>query len=162
EQHIGQQGVVVKHTTRCTLNVLVNNTPVPVITFDVAQCFIMEGLRLGLSSQGTAQSVLFGFSQPMDMLPSATFVWSSLPGVNQGDFGDIWNALRTNWQNVLAQIGKAGLPLPHIPGFGFLFSGATVTVMPPVGGADGYLSVLANMTYSASSLTPAVRAQMAA
>jgi hypothetical protein len=157
EQKVGRPGVVVTHTTQCVLNVLLNGLPTPVITFNVAQTFLMEQLQLGPSSNGTAQSVLFAFSQPIDNLPRASFVSSTIPGVNQGDFGDVWNALRPNWQNVLDQIGKAGLPLPHIPGFGFVFASSLVTVVPPVSGADGYLSVVASMTYSQEHLTQDVR-----
>jgi hypothetical protein len=157
EQKTALPSVVVTHTTQCVLNVLLNGVPTPVITFNVAQTFLMEQLQLGPSSNGTAQSVLFAFSQPIDNLPKATFVSSTIPGVNEGDFGDVWNALRPNWQNVLNQIGKAGLPLPHIPGFGFVFASSSVTVKPPVSGADGYLSVVASMTYSQEHLTQAVR-----
>jgi hypothetical protein len=158
EQQTGIPGVVVTHTTRCVLNVLHLGTAIPVITFDVAQTFLMEQLQLGQSSTGTAQSVIFSFSQPMDNLPVATFVSSTIPGINGGDFADVWNALRPNWQDVLNQVGKAGLPLPRIPGFEFLFNQATVNVVvPQVSGGDGYVSVLTNVTYSPQMLTSAVQ-----
>ena len=161
EGKTGLGGAVVTHTTRCVLNVLVRGAPVPVITFDVAQCFVMEGLQLGQSSQGTAQSVIFGFSQPMGAIPKATFVSSTIPGVDGGDFGDVWNALRTNWQNTFAAIGAAGMPLPRIPGFDFVFGNAPVKVEPPVAGADGYISVSASITYVPEKLTAPVRAVLA-
>ena len=157
EQYSGMPGVVVTHTAQCILNVLQNETPIPVITFDVAQTFVMENLGLGVSSTGTTQSVIFDFVQPMDALPKASFVSSTIPGVDGGDFSDVWDALRSNWQDVFGQIGTAGLPLPRIPGFEFLFQQATVAVKPPVAGADGYLSIVANVSYSAEALAPAVR-----
>ena len=161
EQYAAQAGVVVTHTTRCVLNVLKDGQSLPVITFDVAQTFVMEGLGLGQSSEGTAQSVTFAFAQPMDSLPKASFVSSTIPGVDGGDFGDVWNALRPNWQGVFAQIGKAGMPLPRIPGFEFLFDQAEAAVKPPVSGADGYLSILADVTYAPNMLAPAARRAIA-
>jgi hypothetical protein len=164
EKCTGLSGVVVTHTTRCVLSVCPDKeNPIPVITFDVAQTFLMDGLQLGQSSSGTGtvQSVIFTFKQPMDAFPKASFVSSTIPGVDGGDFGDVWNALRPNWQDVFGQVGTAGMPLPHIPGFDFLFSQATVAVVPAQTGADGYLSVTASMTYSAEGLTPAVRQAIA-
>jgi hypothetical protein len=161
EQHTGMKGIVVNHTTRCVLNVLQQQTAIPVITFDVAQIFLMEGLQLGQSSSKAAQSVIFTFIQPMDKLPVASFVSSSLPGVNSGDFSDVWNALRPNWQEVFFAVGAAGLPLPHIPGFDFLFDKKTLPeVVLPGPGGDGYLSVTANMTYAPEKLAFAVRSAM--
>ena len=161
EQNTAMAGAVVDHTTRCVLNVLARGAPVPVIIFDVAQCFVMEGLQLGHSSQGTAQSVIFTFAQAMDKLPVASFVSSTIPGVNGGSFGDVWNALRTNWQVTFAAIGTAGMPLPHIPGFDFVFGNAPVTVVPPLAGSDGYISVSASVTYVPEKLAAPVRAKLA-
>jgi hypothetical protein len=154
--------VVVTHTARCTLNVLVHAAPVKVITFDVSQCFVMENLTLGQSSQGNAQTVLFGFDQPMGTSPTATFVWSNpnLPGVSNADFGDLWNALAGQWQDAFAEIGKAGMALPRIPGFDFVFGNTPVTVVAPVAGADGYISVSTNVTYVPENLAAPVRSRL--
>jgi hypothetical protein len=161
EQHTGTKGIVVNHTTRCVLNVLQQQTAIPVITFDVVQIFLMEGLQLGQSSSKAAQSVIFTFIQPMAKLPVASFVSSTLPGVNSGDFADVWNALRPNWQEVFAAVGAAGLPLPRIPGFDFLFDKNTLPeVVLPGPGGDGYLSVTANVTYVPENLASAVRSAM--
>ena len=161
EQHTATNGIVVNHTTRCVLNVLQQETAIPVITFDVAQTFLMEGLQLGQSSSGAAQSVNFTFIQPMDKDPVPNFVSSTLPGVNSGDFSDVWNALRPNWQEVFAAVGAAGLPLPRIPGFDFLFDkNALPEVVLPGPGGDGYLSVTANVTYVPQNLASAVRLAM--
>ena len=110
EQYAQMPGVVVTHTTECTLNVLKGDPPIPVIVFDVAQTFVMQDLQLGVSSTGKTQSAIFSFAQPGDVLPNATFVSSTIPGVEGGDFGDVWDALRPNWQDLFAQIGQRACP----------------------------------------------------
>ena len=168
EQHAGMPGVVVTHTTRCILNVLHKNDWIPVITFDVAQTFVMQGLQLGVAAGSWSparrynppvhtQSVLFTFTQPSDAQPNATFVSSTIPGVDGANFGDVWEALSSSWMKVFEQIGKAGLPLPRIPGFDFLFQQAQVGVNAATSTADGYLSITANVSYAPEKLTPAVR-----
>jgi hypothetical protein len=154
-------GIIAQHDVRCVLNVLKGGQPVPVITFDVAQTFAMQGLQLGLSSTKTTQSVVFDFIQPSDIFPKPTFVSSTLPGVNNADFSDVWDALRPNWQDVFAQVGTAGVPLPRIPGFDFLFDQATVAVNPAVAGADGYVAITTDLTYAPEGLAPAVRRAIA-
>jgi len=161
EQDTAVPGVVAQHTVQCVLNVLKVGGASPVITFDVAQTFAMQGLRLGLSSTGKTQSVIFTFIQPEDIFPQPTFVSSTLKGVNSADFGDVWNALRPNWQNTFSAIGTAGLPLPRIPGFDFLFDAAVITLKPAVGGVDGYISITTNFNYSLEHLAPAVREMLA-
>jgi hypothetical protein len=161
EQDIQAPGVVVKHAVRCVLNVLWKGRTVPVITFDVLQAFVMQDLQLGPSSTGTTQCVIFTFIQPEDVFPETLFVSSTLRGVNGGDFTDVWNALRPNWQQAFSVVGTAGLPLPRIPGFDFLFDQAAVTVKPAVTGADGYISITTNLTYSPQNLTAAVRQMLA-
>jgi hypothetical protein len=164
EQDIQVPGVVVNHMVRCVLNVVVNATdpPVEVIIFDVLQIFVMQGLGLGVSSTGKTQSLTFTFRQPEDFFPQATFVSSIFPEkINPGDFNDVWNALRPNWQNAFSAIGSAGLPLPRIPGFDFLFDQADIAVTVPAAGADGYISITTNVTYSPEQLAPAVRQLLA-
>ena len=238
EQYAGMPGVVVTHTTRCALNVPNNGGYTPVITFDVAQSFVMQDLQLGESSVGSdsgpTQSVIFTLIQPFDGLPQVSFVSSTIYGIDGGDFAIVWDGLYTNWQRVFNDIALAGLPLPRIPGFDFLFgtwaanaltaiswSGGVVTattttahgvqvgqqfqisgvapsgyngtfaaladttgntlvyalatnpgtetvlgtlvasalikVIPPVAGADGYISITTNVIYSPQNLAPAVR-----
>jgi hypothetical protein len=154
-------GILAQHDVRCVLNVLRAGQPVPVITFDVAQTFAMQGLQLGLSSTKTTQSVIFDFIQPSDIFPKPTFVSSTLPGINNADFSDVWDALRPNWQNAFAAVGKAGVPLPRIPGFNFLFDQAAVAVNPAVAGADGYVAITTNLAYAPERLAPAVRRAIA-
>jgi len=170
EQCAGMPGVVVTHTTRCTLNVVnADGSTTPVITFDVAQTFVMQGLKLGVAAASSwsparrynlpvhTQSVLFTFIQPLDGLPQASFVSSSIDGIDGGDFGTVWDGLYNNWQIVFNDIGKAGLPLPRIPGFDFLFQQAQVGVNAATSTADGYLSITANVSYAPEKLTPTVR-----
>jgi hypothetical protein len=175
EEDIAVPGVVVNHMVRCVLNVLWKEQTLPVITFDVPQTFVMQDLQLGVANTQNfivrpippiltappTQSVIFTFIQPEDVFPQPKFVSSTLPGVNNADFVDAWNALAPNWQNAFSAIGKAGLPLPRIPGFDFIFDQAAITVKPAVAGADGYISITTNVTYSPQTLAPAVRQMLA-
>jgi len=141
EQDIAVPGVVVNHMVRCVLNVEARgkNPAVPaILTFDVAQTFVMQDLKLGVSSTGTTQSVIFTFIQPMDSNPQPIFVSSTLSGVNEAHLADMWEGLRHNWQNAFTAIGRAGLPLPRIPGFDFLF--ATLYALTAISWAGGYVT----------------------
>jgi hypothetical protein len=151
EQYAGTPAAVMTHDLQCVLNVLSQSSAIPVVTFDIAQTYVLENLGLAISSNGTAQTITFTFSQPFDTTPTATFVSSTLPGVNNVDFGFIWMALAANWMQVLSDIGKAGVPLPRIPSFNFLFDQAQLTVVPPAGGATGYVNVVTDLDYQPST-----------
>lgn len=161
EKCIALPGIIATHTVRCVLNVLQAGTPLPVITFDVAQTFAMQALELGVSTAARTQSLVFDFLQPDDIFPVPAFVSSTLRGINNADFGDIWDALRPNWQTTFAAIGTAGVPLPRIPGFEFLFDKATVSIEAATPGADGYVSITTDLSYSPEALSPAVKQAIA-
>jgi hypothetical protein len=78
----------------------------------------------------------------MSDLTTATFISSTLSGVDGGDFGFIWNLiLQSVFANELAAMGQLGIPLPRIKGFDFLFDHATVTLH------QGYASVLTDVQH---------------
>jgi len=95
---------------------------------------------LGIS--GTTQTLQFAF-QIVTPLTTTQFVSSPIPGINSGDFSYIWNwVLQPVYGTEVAKIGQAGVALPRIQGFSFLFSNATITLAP------GYANVLSDVQYA--------------
>jgi hypothetical protein len=132
-------GAVVTHSTQVVLNVIDGGNTIPVITFDISETDVLQAFVLGIS--GTTQTLQFAF-QIVQPLTTSTFVSSSIPGINSGDFGFIWNfVLQTVYATEVAKIGQAGVALPRIQGFNFLFNNATITLQP------GYANVLCDVQY---------------
>lgn len=131
---------VVGHDTQVVLNVIQDGTTVPVITFSVSQTDVLQAFQLGIS--GSAQSLKFAF-QIIPGLTTTTFVSSTVAGIDTGDFGFIWNlALQPAYAATVAKMGQAGVALPRIPGFDFLFDQAVVTVQP------GFVDVLTDVQHT--------------
>jgi hypothetical protein len=141
-------GVLVDVDVTCSLDVQ-NPAPQsnPVLVFDVSGTWAMTSVGLGASASSTAQSITFGFAEPMDVVATATFVSSVVPGATEDTFGFIWAALEEQWQLAMAAAGQQGVPMPRIPGFDFLAENATVTIVPALPGTDGYISVTADAAY---------------
>lgn len=139
-------GAVVTHNIKVVLNVLNQGLPTPVITFSVNETDVLQAFALGVSTTTPpTQTLKFAF-QLVSSLTTATFVSSTIPGITSGNFTDLWNfVLQPMYSQQLAAMGTAGVALPRIQGFDFLFNSATVTLQP------GYASVLANVQYSASA-----------
>ncbi|MCU1266502.1 MAG: hypothetical protein JWM21_2820 [Acidobacteria bacterium] len=136
-------GAVVTHSDHVVLNVIDAGVPIPVITFDVSQTDVLQAFVLGIS--GTTQTLQFAF-QIVTPLTTTTFVSSPIPGVNGGDFTMIWNwVLQPVYGTEVAKIGQAGVALPRIHGFDFLFNNATITMAP------GYANVLSDVQHVTDS-----------
>jgi hypothetical protein len=132
-------GAVVTHNNHIVLNVIDAGTTVPVITFSVIQTDTLRSFVLGIS--GTTQTLQFAF-QPVPDLTTTAFISSPIKGINGGDFGIIWqSALEPVYALEVAKIGEAGVALPRIQGFNFLFDRATITLAP------GYASVLTDVQH---------------
>ena len=132
-------GALVTHSDQVVLNVLHEGQTIPVITFDVSQTDVLQSFALGIS--GTTQTLKFTF-QIVNPLTTTTFVSSSIPDINSGDFRTIWNwVLQPVYANEVAKIGEAGIALPRIQGFKFLFDHATITL------AAGYANVLTDVQH---------------
>jgi hypothetical protein len=131
---------VATHSNRVVLNVVQAGEQIPVITFDIGQTDVLQNFVLGIS--GKAQSLKFDF-QIIPSLTKAQFVSSVVTGVDSGDFGFIWNmALQPAYAKTVATIGQAGVALPRIPGFDFLFNQAVVTVQ------NGYINVVTDVLHT--------------
>ncbi|MCU1266500.1 MAG: hypothetical protein JWM21_2818 [Acidobacteria bacterium] len=134
-------GAVVTHSDQVVMNVVDAGVTIPVITFDVSQTDVLQAFVLGIS--GTTQTLQFAF-QIVSPLTTTTFVSSPIPGINGGDFTVIWNwVLQPVYATEVAKIGQAGVALPRIQGFNFLFNNATITLAP------GYANVLSDVQYAA-------------
>jgi hypothetical protein len=132
-------GAVVTHSDQVVLNVIDAGNTIPVITFDVSQTDVLQAFQLGIS--GTTQTLQFVF-QIVAPLTTTKFLSSSIPGIDGGDFGFIWNfVLQPVYGNVVAAMGKAGVALPRMKGFDFLFDKASITL------ASGYAGVLADVKH---------------
>jgi hypothetical protein len=132
-------GAVVTHNNQVVLNVVSGGQTIPVITFNLVETDVLQAFVLGIA--GTTQTLQFAF-QLVPSLTTTTFVSSSIAGITSGDFGFIWNwVLQTVYADQVAAMGKAGVALPRIPGFNFLFNNATVTL------AAGYASVLTDVQH---------------
>ncbi len=134
-------GGVVTHSNQVIMNVVSGGQTIPVITFNVSQTDVLQNFQLGIA--GTTQTLQFAF-QIVDGLTSTTFVSSSITGtgIDSGDFSFIWNwVLQNVFASEVALIGQAGVALPRMQGFNFLFSNAIVTLQP------GYASVLADVQH---------------
>lgn len=139
------QAAVVTHDNTVVLSVIQDGTGVPVITFSVAQTDVLQGFALGIS--GAAQTLQFGF-QIIPGLTRTTFVSSTVPGIDGGDFGFIWNlALQPAYAATVAKMGQAGVALPRVPGFDFLFSEASITVQ------QGYVTVVTDVQHTTDAAT---------
>ena len=81
----------------------------------------------------------------IDDATTATLVSSKIPGISDKDFDSIWKfALHPVYRIETEKMAHAGVPLPFLQGFQFLFDRATVRLQP------GYADVLANMRYVGS------------
>lgn len=132
-------GAVVTHNNQVILNVIDAGQTIPVITFNVNETDVLQGFALGIS--GTTQTLQFDF-QIVAPLTTTKFVSSPIPGINSDDFTFIWNfVLQPVFATEIAKIGEAGVPLPRIHGFDFLFSNTDVTL------ETGYANVLTDVQH---------------
>jgi hypothetical protein len=131
---------IVAHDNRVTLSVVQSGKEIPVIIFDVTQTDVLEDFALGAS--GAAQTLGFAF-QIIPDLTRTTFVSSTIAGIDSGDFSFIWNwSLQKVYATEVAAIGKAGVALPRIPNFDFLFDEAEITLHA------GYANVVTDVQHT--------------
>jgi hypothetical protein len=139
ERAVQITAALVTHSIQVIMNVLWHGQTVPVLTFTVAEMDVLEDFVLG--SSGTTQTLQFAL-QIVPAFTTAKFVSSSVPGIARGEFGYIWSwVLEPVFALVAAKIGKAGVALPRIEGFNFLFDHATITL------ESGYAGVLTDVKH---------------
>jgi hypothetical protein len=136
-------GALVSQSNQVILNVISGSSTIPVITFNVSETDVLQTFVLGIT--GTTQTLQFAF-QLVPALTTTTFISSSIPAINSGDFTFIWNpVLQPVYVLEVQKMGQAGVALPRIQGFDFLFQNASITLQP------GYASVLADVQHVADS-----------
>ncbi len=135
-------GAIATHTVQAVFNVIDSSQPqpIPVFTVSFTETDLQQNFHLFIGPNNT-QTVQFDF-QIIRSGTKATLVSSNIPGIDDTDFGDIWNfTLQPIYVEEMTKMGHTGVPLPFMVGFQFLFDRATVTVQP------GYVDVLSDIEY---------------
>lgn len=142
ERSVQEVAAVVTHSNRVIMNVLVTGNPVTVLTLDISETDTLEQFVLGHNEAKTTQTLQF-VPSVIPELTNATFVSSPLRGIDVQSFGYIYNlALQPVFAAVATAVGKAGVALPRIKGFNFLFDKATIDL------EQGYASVLTDVMHA--------------
>jgi hypothetical protein len=125
------------------MNVVDKGQDVRVMRIKVDEYDFLE--NLALASRGTTQTVTFQFKA--GTTTAVTLLESAVPGIEPCDpkklfgcvFTQIWRqVLKPKFSEVLASIGKTGVPLPFIKGF--LFVDDVVTLQPSYARIDTKLT----------------------
>jgi len=141
ENGTSAMGLVVTQSIQMFLSILSNDSPLPNIVFTVARTDILTNLALGMA--GTAQTMQFTFQK---VSSQATFTSSSIPDFPGQAMAGIWQAAgESQYAEVLAALGKTGVPLPIMSGFQFTFADAVLSVQ------QGFVSILAKVAYKGSA-----------
>ena len=134
-------GAVVRHRLGVDMQVLSHGSAVTAFTFELEQTDVLQGFVLDHS--GNTQTLQFQF-QIVPSLTVAKLLSSTITGIDAGAFAYIWNwVLQPVFASQMNKIGKAGVALPRIAGFNFLFAQAQITLN------SGYVAVLANVEHIA-------------
>ena len=137
-------GMVMTHDLEFVLTIQTAGAPQPNVVFDLARTDILQ--NLGLGRTGAAQTLTFGF---VHVGYDATFVSSTVPNFAREEgaaFGiSVWPVVgEPYYDEAVADVGKAGSPLPMMSGFSFRFADASVSIQ------EGYVSILAQVTGAGS------------
>jgi hypothetical protein len=137
ENGTSAMGMVDTQNIQMVLTILTPSDPQPTITFNVSRTDILTNLALGIA--GNAQTMQFGF---LELESAATFVSSTIPNFPGGQMAMIWATVGDpNYTQVIADMGKTGVPLPIMSGFQFLFSQAALSIQ------SGFVSIKAQVQY---------------
>jgi len=129
---------VVTHSNQVILNVVWQQTTIPVLTFNVAESDSLDAFVLGIA--GPTQTLQF-VPTLIPTLTTAQFVSSTI-GIKSGDFGYVWNwVFQPVFVTVAQAVGRAGVALPRMQGFDFLFDSAMITLK------QGYADVLTDVKH---------------
>jgi hypothetical protein len=122
------------------MNVIWQGNTVPVLTYNISETDTLDAFVLAHS--GTTQTLQF-VPTIIPTLTTATFVSSPFHEINVSGFPWIYNiALRKVFAQAATAVGKAGVALPRIQGFNFLFDNAQIALV------QGYASVLTDVMHT--------------
>jgi len=116
----------------------------PNFVFDVARTDVLQ--QLGLNATDLVQTLTYEFSHAGK--PQATFVSSTVPDFPSGDeFARLtWPVVgEPAYDRMLKDLGSAGVPLPVMTGFHFVFEDAELSIQ------EGYVDILAALMYKTGS-----------
>ena len=104
------------------------------------QCRTDGTQKLGFGKSNQAQTLTYAFTK-VDY--KATYKSSTIPNFPASDFGDmIWPVVgEPAYDKVLQKMGAAGVPIPIMRGFHFLFDQAELSIQ------EDYLSILAQVDF---------------
>ena len=135
-------GAIATHTVQADFKVLDSSQPQPITVFTVgfSETDLQQNFNLFIGPNNT-QTVQFDF-QLIRSGTKATLISSNIQGIDDTDFGDIWNfTLQPVYVEEMQKMAHTGVPLPFMAGFQFLFDQATVAVQP------GYVEVLSDVKF---------------
>jgi hypothetical protein len=131
---------VATYSNQVIMNVLWQGNTIPVLTYDISETDTLDAFVLAHS--GTTQTLQF-VPSIIPTLTTATFVSSPFHKIDVMGFPYIYNlALRPVFAAAAKAVGKAGVALPRIQGFNFLFDNATINL------EQGYASVLTDVMHT--------------
>ena len=131
-------GMAVAQDLEFTLTIQDGSPTQPVIVFTLERHDVLQKLGFGKSNQ--AQTLTYAFTK-VDY--KATYKSSTIPNFPASDFGDmIWPVVgEPAYDKVLQKMGAAGVPIPIMRGFHFLFDQAELSIQ------EDYLSILAQVDF---------------
>jgi hypothetical protein len=136
-------GMVVNHDLQFTLTILNGASTQPNIIFSVQRVDIQTNLALGIAAgSDSVQTMQFSY---LNNSAIPTFISSTVPNFPSGDtFAQIiWPQTgEPAYDNVLAAMGKTGVPIPIMSGFQFVFANAQLSVQ------QGFVSIQAQVQYN--------------
>jgi hypothetical protein len=140
ENGTSAMAMVNDQTIEMILTIQTPSGPKPTITFNVTRTDILTNLNLGIA--GNAQTMQFGFTEVQS---NATFVSSTIPNFPGSQMAMIWATVGgPEYDQVVAAMGKTGVPLPIMSGFQFLFSQAVLNVQ------DGFVWIISQVQYKST------------
>lgn len=131
-------GMAVTQDLEFTLTIQDGSPSQPVIVFALKRHDVLQ--KLGFGKTNNAQTLTYAFTMA-DF--KATYKSSTIPNFPGGDlFGTIWKFTgEPAYDKALQDMGAAGVPIPIMKGFHFLFDQAELSIQ------EGYLSILAEVDF---------------
>ena len=156
ENAAGSMGMVVNQTMELTLTIQTGSNPQPNIVFTVQRQDCMQDLSLGQTTNGAGRTIqTLGYTF-VNISNVATFVSTTVPGFDDADFAtSIWPTVgEPNYDNAMQAMGKQGVALPIMQGFGFTMTNAVLSIQ------NGYVSILTNVAVQGATVATLQREAM--
>lgn len=138
-------GMVVTHDLQVVLTIMTEAQPQPTITFSMQRTDLQTNLVMGVAQVNGSNAQTLQFSY-VNNTYAVTFISSTVPNfVNDGAFASgMGNVVEFQYDIVLQDMGNAGVPIPIMEGFSFVFADAQLSVQ------QGYVSITAQVEQDAA------------